>query len=72
MGLVPLSWQEIESWQRLNNIEFMPWELKVLKAASAAYAHQASISSKADCPPPNKPVEVDQMKLAKHIKNLLR
>lgn len=72
MGLISLSWQEIESWQRQNGIEFRPFELKILKQASGAYAQQVSISSEPNCPPPIKPRDEDPEKLDKHIKNILR
>lgn len=72
MGPVPLSWQELQSWQEQTGTVLQPWELTIIKAASRAYAEQISISGKADCPPPNRVVEHDPEKLAKHIKSILR
>lgn len=72
MGLTPLTWQEIESWQRQHGLELRPFELKIIKLASSAYAQQVSISNDPKCPPPNKPRNEDPEKLAKHIKSILR
>lgn len=72
MGQVPLSWQELESWQRQNGINLKPWELSIIRRASAVYVEQLQLSAKADCPPPGKVVEQDQKKLAQHIKGILR
>ena len=72
MGLVPLSWQELESWQKQQGITLSPWELSIIRKASAVYVEQHHISTKVDCPPPGKVVEQDQKKLAQHIKGILR
>jgi hypothetical protein len=72
MGLIPLTWQEIESWQRQNGLTLMAWEVKALRLASMAHVSQVSLSADPNCPPPNKPVERDPNKLAKHIKSILR
>ena len=72
MGLVPLSWQELESWQKQQGITLSPWELSIIRQASAVYVEQHHISTKVDCPPPGKVVEQDQKKLAQHIKGILR
>jgi hypothetical protein len=72
MGHVPLSWQEMESWQEQNGIELKPWELGIIRRSSAAYVQQLQVSTKPDCPPPGKVVEQDQKELAKRIKGILR
>jgi hypothetical protein len=72
MGHVPLSWQEMESWQEQNGIRLKPWELGIIRKSSAAYVHQLQVATKPDCPPPGKVVEQDQNQLAKHIKGILR
>jgi hypothetical protein len=72
MSLVPFTWQEIESWQRQNGIELKVWEVKALKLASSAHVSQVAISADPNCPAPNRPVEHDPLKLAKHIKSILR
>lgn len=72
MGLIPVSWQEIQAWQEQQGLSLNAWELKIIRMASGAYANQANISSKPDCPPPDKVIEKDPLKLAKHIKDILR
>jgi hypothetical protein len=72
MGTYPLTWQEIEAWQKQRDIELSAWEARTIKTASTIYAHQTSISTKPDCPPPNKAIEQDPEKVAKHIKSLFR
>jgi hypothetical protein len=72
MGHVPLSWQEIKSWQEQNGIELKPWELGIIRRSSAAYVQQIQDSMKPECPPPGKVVEQDPNRLAKHIKGILR
>jgi len=72
-GLAPLSWQEIESWQRQVGIELTPFEINTLKKASEAYVSQTVFSRDPKCLPPVKEVIVDVAddKVEK-IKSLLR
>lgn len=72
MGQVPLSWQELESWQKQSGFSLNPWELGIIRRASTVYVEQSQAAVKADCPPPGKVVEQDQRKLAQHIKGILR
>jgi hypothetical protein len=72
MGQAPFSWQELASWQEQNGFTLKPWELSIIRKASAVYVEQVHLSSKIDCPPPGKVVEQDQSKLAQHIKGILR
>lgn len=70
MGLTPLSWQEIESFTRVNSFELNAFELKVIKNASKAYVSQSVLATNPKCPPPNRIIKRDQMKLAQHIKDI--
>jgi hypothetical protein len=47
MGLVPLSWQEIEAFVRCSGLEdtVTPWELQVIKRLSEAYSAEYSRAS---------------------------
>jgi len=72
MGQVPLSWQEIESWQNQHGISLKPWELSIIRKASAIYVEQVQLSGKPDCPPPGRVIEQEPEKLANHIKSILR
>jgi hypothetical protein len=62
MGLVGLTWTEIESWARCNDYVgiLSPKEYRAIYSLSRAYAGQYSESSKKDAKPPYvKPVERD-------------
>lgn len=72
MGMAPLSWQELESWQKQSGLELRQWELIALKSASKEYVTQSHISVKPNCPPPGKILEQEPHKVASHIKNVLR
>jgi hypothetical protein len=72
MGTVPLSWQELNAWKDATGVPLNWWELTVIHRASDAYASQLERSTKLDCPMPDKIIEHDPNKLAKHIKNILR
>lgn len=72
MGQVPLSWQDIESWQKQHGFNLNPWELSIIRRASTVYVEQSQAAVKADCPPPGKVVEQDPKKLAQRIKSILR
>lgn len=72
MGQVPLSWQDLECWQKQHGITLNPWELSIIRRASTVYVEQSQAAVKADCPPPGKVVEQDQQKLAQRIKSILR
>lgn len=51
-GMVPLSWQDIQSWSSLMGIEFTPWESETLATMSVAYLIQLQESEDRMCPPP--------------------
>lgn len=60
MGLVPLSWQEIESWVACCGLDesVTPWELGVVRKMSEAYASEYTQASAPRRPQPYSP-EVD-------------
>lgn len=68
MGLVPLSWQEIESWAYCSGLQesLSVWELEVIKILSDTYASQYSKSSSKNCPQPFNSV-VDKKELDRKI-----
>ena len=51
-GAAAFSWTEIAAWASLTGARLSPWEASTLRAASAAYAAQLSISHHANVPPP--------------------
>jgi hypothetical protein len=72
MANVPLSWQELNAWVQVTGTPLDAWELKVIHKASEVYVNQLELSRKIDAPMPQKIVEQDPRKLAKHIKSILR
>lgn len=61
MGLVGLSWQEIESWARCNDFVgiLSPKELRAVWRLSRVYAAEMASATKKDAKPPYVP-EIDQ------------
>lgn len=37
-----LSWSEIDAYQRVNRIEFRPWEIEAIRRLDSAFMEQAS------------------------------
>ena len=71
-GRIPLTWQELESYQQQQGIALSPFELDVIRTASNAYVYQSQLSTEPNCPPPDRVVQHDPEKLAKHIRSILR
>ena len=76
MGLVPLSWQEIESWVVCNGLEesVTPWELSVVRKMSEAYASEYAQASSPSRPMPYRGVveeDIDRDAIAAKVKNVL-
>ena len=72
MSNVPLSWQELNAWVQATGVPLNFWELGVIHKASAVYVNQLELSRKPDAPMPERVIEQDPRKLAKHIKSILR
>lgn len=72
MANVPLSWQELNAWVQATGVPLNFWELGVIHKASSVYVNQLELSRKPDAPMPERVIEQDPRKLAKHIKSILR
>lgn len=72
MANVPLSWQELNAWMQATGTPLNAWELRVIHKASEVYVNQVELSRKPDAPMPERIIQHDPVKLAKHIKNVLR
>lgn len=76
MGLVPLSWQEIEAWVRCNGLDdsVTPWELQVVRKLSEAYSAEYSRASDPKRRMPFKPEvkveEIDHEAVANQVMNV--
>ncbi len=69
MGLAPLSWREIEAWQRMTRVTIAPWEARLLRSLSLAYLAQLSRAESENCPPPFR-VEVSQREMEIELNQL--
>lgn len=52
MGVSGLSWREIEAWQSRCAIDLEPWEVRLIRRLSQAYASELSAAADPDRPPP--------------------
>lgn len=52
MGAAPLSWREIEAWQRNVGIRLSPWQARMMRSLSIAYLAQKSRSELTTDPAP--------------------
>lgn len=52
MGAGPLTYSEIEAWQRANGIELLPWESALMRRLSCEYASESYAATKRDRPAP--------------------
>jgi hypothetical protein len=58
MGNVPLSWQEIQAWNNVNEYELPLWTIKLIKQMSDTYCQEFSKSSELCQAPYTKEQEV--------------
>lgn len=74
MGAIPLTWQEIESWLRVTELQLTVWEKLTIREMSEAYAAElASATDKHRPQPYTAPVEaVDRTAVASKVLNILR
>jgi len=74
MGTVPLTWVDIESWQRLMGVELDPWRARLLRRLSGEYLECYHASEKQDAPPPWQPHsdESRRVRIANHVRSFLR
>lgn len=54
-GLIPLTWQEIESWINVNRLELTLWEIETIKKMSEAYCAEYSRATDPQRPAPYSP-----------------
>jgi len=52
MGAAPLSWQEIEAWQRLTRSPLSPVEARLIRRLSTEYLAESRRAESENCPPP--------------------
>lgn len=52
MGASPLSWREIEAWQRSTRVRLAPWEARLIRQLSIEYLGEARRAESENCPAP--------------------
>jgi hypothetical protein len=52
MGNGPVTYSEIEAWQRVTGIQLLPWEAALLKRLSGEYLAESHAATKHDRPAP--------------------
>jgi hypothetical protein len=68
---VPLTWADLEAWQRGAGVSLPPWQLRLIRHLSSEYLSESMIADAHDAPPPWDR-EPDRDKIEKHIKKLFR
>lgn len=59
MGLAPLSWREINEWQRATSVTLAPWEARLIRQLSVEYLTESRRAESENCPPPWRGVITD-------------
>jgi hypothetical protein len=68
-GAIPLTCQEIQSWQEQSGIELHPWEFNFIRKLSSEYLIESQKAEKPDYPAPYQPkVTSDQKREAVAMK----
>ena len=52
MGASPLSWREIEAWQRNTHVRLAPWEARLMRHLSLEYVGESRRAESENCPAP--------------------
>ena len=52
MSVSPLSWRELNEWQRATGIELAPWEARLIRRLSVDYIAEGRRAESENCPPP--------------------
>ena len=52
MGSGPVTYSEMEAWQRVTGIQLLPWEASLLRRLSGEYAAESFAATKRDRPAP--------------------
>lgn len=52
MGTGPVSWREINEWQRASGVNLTPWEARLIRRLSTEYVAEGGRAENENCPPP--------------------
>jgi len=74
IGPVPLTWLDLDAWQRCTGVRVQPWEARLLRRLSGDYLDELNNAEAHDAPAPWIPESTVERrtKVATHIRNILR
>jgi len=73
MGVSPIGWSDIQSWQSVTGLALEPHEAQAIKNLSLAYVDQHERSKEANCPCPwFDPTNVNRESVSDKIKDQFR
>jgi len=52
VGAVPISWREINEWQRATSVDLAPWEARLIRHLSTEYLAEGRRAESENYPPP--------------------
>ena len=52
MGLVPITWQELDAWMRRTSVQLTPWAVRTLRRLSMAYVSESQAAQELSRPAP--------------------
>lgn len=52
MGVAPISWATLHSWQQVTGIRLPAWEARMMRKLSTAYLVESRKAEAETCPPP--------------------
>lgn len=74
MSLAPISWRDIEAWQRCTGVRLPPWQAQILVRLSREYVSFSREAEKPDCPAPWRQEDQETMRarVARELKAAMR
>lgn len=65
MGAAPLTFSELECWQRQVGVDLDPWEVRIVRRLSLEYCAESQAATKPDAPPPFNSSDARRLQQAK-------
>jgi hypothetical protein len=71
---IPLTWFDLNEYQKAIGVDFNPWELRILRRLSSDYLRESHKAKAHDAPPPwiIEMTSDRRAKVANHIKSVMR
>lgn len=68
MGVIPLTFTELQAWQSQTGLELRPWEATTLRRLSKDYATETTRAANPAQVPPWKPPVVDRAQINQQVR----